>query len=51
MTYDCKGSNKGLFGGTAKTLPTAARYLIDALKVILTEKDIPDSESGFFGIL
>ena len=51
MTYHCKGSNKGFFGGTAKTLPTAARYLIDALKVILTEKDIPDSESGFFGIL
>ena len=51
MTYHCKGSNKGLFGGTAKTLPTAARHLIDALKVILTEKDIPDSASGFFGIL
>ena len=51
MTYHCKGSNKGLFGGTAKTLLTAARHLIDALKVILTEKDIPDSASGFFGIL
>ena len=51
MTYHCKGSNRGLFGGTAKTLPTAARHLIDALKVILTEKDIPDSASGFFGIL
>ena len=51
MTYHCKGSNKGLFGGTVKTLPTAARHLIDALKVILTEKDIPDSASGFFGIL
>ena len=51
MTYHCKGSNKVLFGGTAKTLPTAARHLIDALKVILTEKDIPDSASGFFGIL
>ena len=51
MTYHCKGSNKGLFGGTVKTLPTAACHLIDALKVILTEKDIPDSASGFFEIL
>ena len=28
MTYHCKGSNKGLFGGTVKTLPTAVHHLI-----------------------
>ena len=48
MTYHCKGSNKGLFGGTVKTLLTAARQLI---KIILTDKDMPNSASGFFGIL